>query len=464
MKRALALVAAILLLAGLPFAQSMGNMKKIATVLHGVRWSQCAFGPDGVLHVVFEDATNTGPPGLYVAFDGTNATTPFNVTGDESVRGERPGSGVGPRGQVAVAWGVDAGDNTYVRVYDPKTKTWGAVELCAAGYGWDEPQPAFDPNGSLHVFFSSSAGRAYCVSKINGVWETPYRFTSSGWAGGIGIGPDGKVWVVFRIKSGSYKNYYASRPMGGSWSQVTLLTSSGGSSSHPSCTVGPDNVPVMVWGDIDEALENGAEIRLIRPTTGQTREIVVPFAMQHYPRAAVDPSLHTHVVAQLGGGDFGSGAVYTNNASGSWAAGQNTPSNMNKVVGLSADAYGIVALCMSDQTSTGSDIYVYSTQPITPRYIYPPTSLAATVRSRGLRAAPSVTYNLTWTANSANNADYVAGYSIYVKEGSGDYQYLMSVDKSTLTASYTFSGGSAKRRFAICTTNPAGGESELAEF
>jgi hypothetical protein len=464
MKRALALVAAMFLLAGLPFAQTMGNLKKVASVTHGVRWSQCAFGPDGVLHIVFEDDTNTGHPVMYLNYDGTTASTPINVTGDEYVRGERPGIGVGPHGQVAVAWGVDAGDNVYVRVYDPKTKVWGAVELCAAGYGWDEPQPAFDQNGSLHVFFTNSGGRAYCVSKINGVWETPYRFTSSGWAGSIAIGPDGKAWVVFRIKSSMYKNYYASRAMGASWSEITLLTSSGGSSSHPSVTVGPDNVPVMVWGDIDPVAENGAEIRLIRPTTGAAREIAIPFGMQHYPRAAVDTSLHTHIAAQLGGGDFGSGAVYTHNASGSWAGTQTVVSNMNKVVGLSADAYGNVGMCMSDQTSSGSDIYVWTTQPIVPRFIYPPTNLAASVKSKNLRKSPQITYNLSWTANAANTDAYVAGYSVYVKEGSGAYRLLMSVAKSTLNASFTYTDASVKRYFGIVTTNPGGGESELVEF
>jgi hypothetical protein len=468
MKRALALIAAMLILAGLPFAQTMSNMTKVATVYHGVRWSQCAFGPDGVLHVIFEDDTDTGHPIMYVKYDGTTSTTPFNVTGDEYMRGERPGIGVGPRGQVAVAWGVDVGDYTYVRVYDPRTKAWGPVETVAAGYGWDEPQPAIDSNGTLHVFFSSdSGGRAYCASKINGVWEAPVRLSGGyGKQGGVAVGPNNTAYAVWREKgsNGVYKNYYSSRPAGGNWAEGKIATTSGGSSSHPSITVGPDSVPVLAWGDIDAVLENGAEIRIIRPTTGAAREIVIPFGMQHYPRAAVDPDLHTHVVAQLGGGDTGSGAADVHNTTGSWSAGQGLLSNMNKVVGLSADGYGNVALCMSDWTSTGSDIYVYSTAAITPRFIYPPTNPAAAIKSKGLRKSPEITYNLSWTANTANTDAYVGGYNIYVKEGSGEYRLLMSVSKTTLSASFTFTSLSAKRRFGICTANPTGGESEMVEF
>ncbi len=468
MKRAFALIAAVLLLAGLPFAQTMGNMKKVASVPHGVRWSQCAFGPDGVIHVVFEDDTNTGHPIMYVSYDGTTASTPFNVTGDEYMRGERPGLCVGPRGQVAVAWGVDVGDITYVRVYDPRTKSWGPVETVAAGYGWDEPQPAIDSNGTLHVFFSyDSGGRAYCCSKVNGVWEAPVKLSAGyGKQGGVAVGPNNTAWALWREKQGdgNYKNFYSSRPAGGNWAGAKLVTTSGGSSSHPSITVGPDNIAIGTWGDIDPEMENGAEIRLIRIGTGETRQVAILKYMQHYPRAAVDPSLHIHIASQIGGGDTGSGAFYTNNSTGSWPEPQTLVSSNNKVVGLSADAYGNVGMCMSDLTSTGSDIYVWTIQPIVPRYIYPPSSPTATVKSKNLRKSPEITYNLSWTANSANTDAYVGGYNIYVKEGSGEYKLLMSVSKTTLSASYTFTDLSVKRRFGICTANPAGGESELAEF
>lgn len=470
MKRFVALTAAMVILAGLPFAQTMSNNKKVATVTGGVRWSQCAFGPEGVLHVVFEEDTDRGHPVWYVSYDGTTASTPFNVSGDLDARAERPGIGVSSRGVIAVAWGIDIGDNVNIRIYDPRTKSWGAVENVAAGYGFEEPQPAVEADGTVHCFFSNDGqGRAYVSTRVNGVWGSPVRLSAGyGKQGGVAVGPNNKAWAVWREKgsNGVYKNYYSSRPHGGSWSSAELATSSGGSSSHPSIAVGPDNIAVATWGDIDAILENGAEIRIIRLGTGEPREIAIPFYMQHYPRAAVDPNLKIHIASQIGGGDFGSGAFYTHNVTGSWASPQQLTTSMDKVVGLSADPYGNIGLCLSDMLADGkgSDIYIWSTQPITPRYMYPPLNLAATISLKRVRTTPGATYNLAWNANSANNDAWISGYNIYVKEGNGEYQFLLSVNKSTLSATFTYSDLTKKRKFAIATTNPGGGESDLVEF
>ena len=231
MKRFVALTAAMLILAGLPFAQGMSNNKKVATVTGGVRWSQCAFGPDAVLHLCFEEDTDRGHPIWYVKYDGTTASTPFNVTGNLDQRGERPGIAVGTRGDIAVAWGVDAGDNTYIRIYDHRNKVWGPVETVAAGYGFDEPQPAVEADGTVHCFFSNEAqGRAYVANRVNGVWGSPVRLSAGyGKQGGVAVGPNNKAWAVWREKlsNGDYKNYYSSRPHGGTWATAELLTSSG---------------------------------------------------------------------------------------------------------------------------------------------------------------------------------------------------------------------------------------------
>ncbi|MCX6561129.1 MAG: hypothetical protein NTZ26_11540 [Candidatus Aminicenantes bacterium] len=470
MKRCIALAAAVILLAGFPFAQTLGNNKKIAHVTGGVRWSQCAFGPEGVLHVCFEEDSDRGHPIWYVNYDGTTASTPFNVTGSLDIRGERPGIAVSSHGVVAVAWGVDAGDSIFVRIYDPKTKAWGAIDSIAPGYGWGEPQLAIESDGTVHCFFSNDdQGRTYCSTRTNGVWGSAVRL-SSGYAkqGGVAVGPNNKAWALWREKGGGgvYKNYYASRPHGGTWSGADLVTSSGGSSSHPSITVGPDSVAIGVWGDIDINNETGAEIRLIKLVSGAVREIAIPFAMQHYPRAVVDPNLKIHVAAQIGGGDFGSGAVYANNVTGSWSSPQQCLTSMDKVVGLSSDPYGNVGICLSDMLTDGkgSDIYIWTTQAIIPRFIYPPQSVAAAISLKNVRRSPGITYNLTWTANPANTDAWITGYNVYMQENGGAYQLLLNVNKATLNATFTFSDLTKKRRFAITTVNPAGGESDLIEF
>jgi hypothetical protein len=468
MKRFVALTAAMLILAGLSFSQTMANQRKIAHVSGGVRWSQCAFGPDGILHVIFEEDSDRGHPIWYVRFDGTTASTPFNVTGSLDIRGERPGITVSSRGVIAVGWGVDVGDVIYVRLYEPRTKSWGEVETVAAGYGWDEPQLAVESDGTVHCFFFNDAGgRAYVATRTNGVWGAPIRLSAGyGKQGGVAVGPNNTVWALWREKNNIYKNYYSSRPHGGNWASGELLTSSGGSTSHPSITVGPDNIAIAAWGDIDMASPNGAEIRLMRIGTGEARQIAIQKFTQHFPKVAVDTNLKIHVASQRGGGDFGDGAFYYNNVSGSWAEPQTLTTSMDKVVGLSADPYGNVALCLSDMLAggAGADIYIWSTQPIIPRIIYPPTNLAAVISLKKVRTAPGITYNLSWSGNSANNDTWISGYNIYVKEGDGDYQLLLSVNKSTLAAAFTYSDMSQKRKFAIATTNPGGGESDLVEF
>lgn len=469
MKRYIAFIAFMTILAGLSFGQIMANMANVAHVTGGVRWSQCAFGPDGVLHVVFEEDTDRGHPIWYVKYDGTSASTPLMLTANIDVRAERPGIGVSSRGVIAVAWGIDIGDSIECRIYDPRTKAWGPVETVSSGFAWWEPQPAVEADGTVHIaYHNDSQGRHYCSTRTNGVWAEPYRLSMGfGKQGGVAVGPNNTVWAVWREKSTLYKNYYSYRPHGGQWAPAVLATSSGGSSAHPSITVGPDNIAVATWQDIDIANPTGSEIRLIRLGTGEPREVAILKHTQHYPRVAVTPDLVLHVASQIGGGDTGSGAFYVNNARNkTWSEPQTLTSSMDKVVGLSADPYGNVALCASDMLTEGkgSDIYVWSLQPITPRYIYAPVNLAASISLKKARTAPGITYNLTWSANSANNEAWINGYNIYVKEGNGEYQLLLGVNKTTFSATFNYSDLSKKRKFAIASVNPGGGESDLIDF
>jgi hypothetical protein len=468
MKKILIFAAAMVLLAGLPFAQTLSNGTKVATVAGGVRWSQCAFGPDGILHVCYEEDTNRGHPVWYVKYDGTTASTPFNVTDSMDRIGSRPTIAVSSKGYIVVTWGEVSGTSVYCRIYNPKTKVWDAIETVSVGYGSDEPYAAIEGDGTIHIYYySDGGGRSYVSSKINGAWENPVKVSSGyGKQGAVGVGPNGTAWVAWREKLGSnYKNYYSKRPKGGNWEAAVNVTTSGGSSSHPNLAVGSDNVAVLVWGDIDPLNETGCEVRLWRLGVDKTREIIVPFAMQHYPRVAVDVNNKIHVAVQAGGGDYGNGCFYTHNVTGSWVPAQSILSSMDKLPGISADPYGNVAVCMSTYTSGGgSEIYVWSLQKIQSRIIYPPLNLTAAVKIKSLRKVSEATYNLTWAANPANTEAWISGYNIYIKEGDGAYQLLLTVDKSTLSASLTFTDLSKKRRFAIATTNPGGGESDLVEF
>jgi len=470
MKRCFQVALALFVVSGLAFGQYLKESFKVAHVSGSVRWSQCAFGPDGILHVIWEEDTNRGHPVFYVKYDGTTVSTPFNVTDSMDRRAERPGIHVGSKGHVCVAWGEDAGNNVFMRAYDPKAKAWGPVETVALGYGWEEASPAVDSEGNIHVFFSDdSGGRAYCRSKINGVWENVYRLSGGyGKQGNAAVAPDGKVWALWREKqgNGNYKNFYSSRTKTTGWTSSVNITMGGGSSSHPHLTVGPNGVPIAVWGDIDAALENGSEIRLWKIGVSSTREIIIPFYMQHFPRVAVDASNNIHVACQIGGGDWGDGFRYTNNMTGAWSPHETQAATWPKLPGISADPFGNVAVCTSSivfSGSGGADIWVYSLQKIVPKQFYLPLNPSSSIGLTSLRKNPEITYNLSWAANPANNPQYLSGYNIYVNDGSG-YKLLASVSQTTTTASFKYSDLSKKRAFAITTVGIAGIETDMVYF
>jgi len=101
---------------------------------------------------------------------------------------------------------------------------------------------------------------------------------------------------------------------------------------------------------------------------GATREIAIPFYMQHYPRIAVDKDGVVHMVCQIGGGDYGDGLRYTNNRDGSWKEPQVIPAVWNKLAGLATNLLGNVAVCQSSISTTGSgaDIWAFTQNPIVP--------------------------------------------------------------------------------------------------
>ncbi|MCX6561113.1 MAG: hypothetical protein NTZ26_11460 [Candidatus Aminicenantes bacterium] len=467
MKKTAGFVLAIVLLVAASFGQSLGNGAQVAESDGKLRWSQCAFGPDGVLHVIYGDDTDTGDSIWYVNFNGSTSSTPLALT-PSGMRGTRPGIGVNRKGSVIAAWGTGADKGIYMRIYNPQTKTWGATEAVEIGYGFEEPAPVLDDIGNIYVFWSDANGYAYTRLKINGVWENHVRMTAGyGKQGGITVGTDGWIWTVWREKIGSnYKNFWSKRTKTTAWTGATILTSGGGSSSHPIITVGPNNVPVVVWGDIDQALENGCEVKLMRPGIDTTRELLIPFAMQHYPRVAVDANNKIHVALQLGGGDYGDGFRYTNNVTGSWSPVQTILGSLPKLPGISADPFGNVAVCQTSYvTATNkTKVHIYSLTALSLHYFYPPTSPASTIQTKGVRKVPEVSYSLSWAANPLNNDQYLQGYVIYVKEGTGAYQPLLTVNKATFTALFKYTDLSKKRRFAITTLAVGGGESDLVEF
>jgi len=401
MKKTIFGVGAVLLLATLQFGQTLGNAKMLDDLTGRVRWSQCAFDPSGVLWVVYEEDPNgPGHPVWVVSYDGTTVSEPFNVTDSMSIRGLRPGIGTGIKGLVAVVWGVDEPiSQVWLRVWDPGTKAWRAKEQVSQGDGYDEPTVAVDKDNNIHVaWFENSA--SYVNSFINGAWTGVLRL-GSGKDCTVAVGPNGKAWAVWREKGAGadYKKFYSTRTPTTDWTPKEPVGEGGNSSAHPMVTVGPDNVAIVAYGNLDEAEGTGAEMRIKKLIEGVDREVVWGKSGSHYPRLVVDKDLNYHMVCQIGGGDKGSGLRYANKVGGQWSAPQVIQSGMNKVVGLSTDPFGNVAACQSAWTPDGgSEIWCYSIKPIEPAPL--PVAAFAFTPATGYPPLP-----VTFTATKVSNVD-----------------------------------------------------------
>ncbi|MHB8053776.1 MAG: PKD domain-containing protein [Candidatus Aminicenantales bacterium] len=419
MKRILLCAGAILVLTTLPFGQTLGNNKRLYHTTDSVRWTQCAFTPDGVLWVVWVPGNTNSKSGgpIYVgSYDGTTVTAPFNVTESGSIKANRPNITVSPKGYVLVTWGVVADKATYLRILNPKTKTWDATETVAYNFGGDEPIAQMDAAGNIHVFFTNAAGGiVYARSKINGVWEDIVKLSQQrGKQGSLTIAPNGVVHAGWIEKdTGGYKNVYTQRTLTTSWNTRASLPGGLGVSNHFWITSGPNNDVVVAWEDNNTGLENGAEIRVMK-IGSSTAAIVIPFAMQHYPRVVIDSKNNIHVVCSLGGGDGGNGIRYTNKIGGTWRAIQTIPASYEKLPGLAANSLGNVAATQSSYTSSGTDIWAYSLEPIkkvampaadftfSPTTGYPPLTV-------GIRAVPAYGPNSSevsygWTFSDGGTA------------------------------------------------------------
>jgi hypothetical protein len=453
------------------FAQLLGNDVKVAHVSGQVRWSKCAFTADGVLHIVFDEKISSNRRAVqYVSFDGTNFSAPLDLAGGNAAETERPAIAAGPKGMLVATWGDAEGEATYMRVFDPRTKSWLPVEAVQLEKGYSEPEAAVDQAGNIYVFFSDEfRGMVFTRCKIGGVWQ-PLRLMSEGYSkdGGIACGPDGTIWAVWRQKeNGRYNSYWSKRTASTAWSTRQIITEENGSSSHPHIAVGPNNIAVAAWGDIDAVLENGTEMRVWRLGVDAHSELVVPFGMWHFPRIAIDKDNKIHMVYQIGGGDFGDGLRYTNNISGSWQPLQTIPAYMPKIQGISTEPTGNVAVCQSswvDHGIGGSDIWVYSLRKIEPHIYYPPLNPSSTIILKSARRNREITYNLSWAANPQNSEAALEGYQIYVDEGSGVYSTLVKVAKTALTAAVKFTDLTKRRLFAVTAVGLGGIESDMVYF
>jgi hypothetical protein len=475
MRRVLLIMALGLSLAGNIFAELMTNEVKIAQVEGKVRWSQIALGPEGIAHVVFTTSwDNIGGRLWYVSYDGEKASDPFLLL-DTSDYSMQPYIATNSNGMIAVAWAQPMNYTVRMRIYDPQVGAWLPSEQVT---DWEihEPSVVLDNYGNVHVSFYGG-DRSFCRSKINGAWEKEVQISKEGPNGRmpkLAITKNGQVWCSWvQLDSSNpifwrYIVHTKKRTATTPWGIQTWVNEDGYSQELPHIAARHDNRAVVTWDDADP----GEAVRIVvctidedvRPNPPWPFEYVTGAGTQHFPRIVLDANEKVHLAVQQGAGDEGDGILYVTNKFGGWQS-QMMWGAWTKCGGIAADDFGNVAVCWAHFLGElGSDVYINSLEPIVPKYFYAPVNLGLSVVLTNMKTSPKITYNLSWSANPDNNDQYLSGYNIYMKENTGSYQLLQSLNKTTFSWAAEFDDISKKRQFGISTVNIGGGESAIESF
>lgn len=442
MKKILLIFISIILINGFILSQTMSEPINVSNTQGASKWGQVAFGPDGIVHIVWEEDYHDKPGSdiFYVSYDGEKFSEPYNLTNSPSVECERPSICTSPKGQIIVVWTQGDGEKIGLREYDPQQKKWLPIEYISKNLGGEEAAVAADNDGNIYVIWFSE-GRTYSRAKINGKWEDVFRMSTVRrstmvW---IAAGKDGKIWAIWREKqaNGEYKIYYRRRTKNTEWTKSKEMNFQGASQARPHMDVGPDNIPVVVYCDVDVGHQREIWICTIDEKENP-RELVVGLALQHYPRIAIDNEGNKHIVWQIGPGDYGRGIKYINNIGGSWNEPQLMPysGGSPRVPGIAADDFGNVAIVWeSSIPGKDKEIWFSSLYPVTPKKYLPPVNLNVSISINNLKTSIEITYNLSWEPNPENNEEYIKGYRIYKKENDGKFNLLVEVSKTTQACS-----------------------------
>ena len=471
MKKYILALLGVVFVCSVYFAQEMSESVMISdTPPDSSKWAQAAFGPDGKVHIIWaEDFSNSrGDDIFYVAYDGLNVGNPANLTNSRLVGAERPYICTSRQGGIFIVY--DQEGQCHLIEYDPEEERWlDPFRVSPQGYGGGEPACAADPDGNIYVIWFAEVGsRAYSRARINGEWEDVIRLSSQRRSTQVGMaaGNDGQVWAIWREKQPNreYKIFYRKRTKNSQWSPIKPMNLSGASQAHPHLAVGPDNIPVVTYADVDVGEKKELWICTIDENTNP-REMIVPVGNHHYSRIAIDNQGNKHVAWQIGPGDHGRGVRYMNNVGGNWNPSEVLPNSGGspKLPGISADAGGNVAVVWSSAIpGRDKEVWLSSLYPIV--VLYPPSNLGLNISISNLKETPEIGYDLSWEPNPDNDQEYVKGYNIYKKEGDGEFEFLLSVNESTLTASFTFTGAETRRQFGIKTVSTYDTEGPLAIF
>ncbi len=437
-------------------------------------WPDVCFGPDGVVHVVWaENYTSSTSDILYSNYDGTTWAAPIAVTPDRNGVRTFPFIACNNKGTMAVVWESNRGE-TWLREYDGTAKVWKtAMMLDPAVYGFlDKPKVVLDEEDNIYTFyFTRGTGLAHSKCRINGVWEPRFLLNEPGLRikeGGIAIAPDGKIWVVYSVKhsGGDYKIYYRSRTKSTQWSASNRGILGGNSQEQPYVAIGPDNIPRVCYiGNAGTEGANAVNYLVIDGDKNPTQNALTA-SIYHLPRIAVDNENYSHIAVEWGQGDHGLAIRMANNVGGHWNPYVTMPMSGGgpKLPGISAEAYGNIAVVWDSMLDGSFEAWFASRYPVVVKHFYAPVNLSATITIDNMKSAPTIKYVLNWEKNPANNDQFIKGYKIYKKTGSGEFQLFLEPAKTVFSVELGNLSASEKYQFAISTVSLTGLEGDKVTF
>jgi hypothetical protein len=438
------------------------------------RWGQVAFGPDGKLHIVWEERLNYPYSDIfYMSYDGLNWDGPVNLSNaSENRRCWRPYVCTNNNGWVFVVWGqgkTDLTDITQLREWNPITKQWlDVVKVSAADVGGGAPRVAADDDQNVYIIWQHQGkGKTYSRCRINGEWEDIRRMNSRRSEHvAITAGDDGRIWAMWLEKQPSkrYKVYYSKRTKNTDWATKKIIDK-GSSHEFPHLDVSPDNVLIATWRNVGELEPKGEIWVSVIDENRNPHDIAVGNALHHFPRVAVDSDGDPHLVWQIGPGGSGTGIKYKNKKRGNWsnAVVMENSGGGPEAPGISADRGGNVAIVWSASVSgRNKEIWLSTLYPVL--VLHAPSNLNMTISIDNLKETPEMFYDLSWEPNPENDLSMVKGYNLYKRENNGPWEFLLSVTKETHSASFTFSGSEHRITLGIKTVSVYNTEGTIGIF
>jgi hypothetical protein len=480
MKRVSILLVMLMALSILAFGQFDKSLKITQTAKTPSMWPQVAFGPDGILHIVWvENWTSVKTDVMYTTFDGVTVAEPIKLTGPGTHTCFFPFIAMNGQGQIAVIWAQSS--EHWMASYDPGTKTWSEPELVAGDFSGNgflsRPKIALDEDGNIYTFFFGNY-KCWSRSKINGVWEGIFQLNGVGVPakeGGICAAPDGWIYVIYDVKlsGGDYKVAWRKRTKDTKWTNGGLAFHLGNSQEQPYVGVGLNSIPYVTYlGNDGKEGSNVINLGKMTVEPFPAEAIAGPSAF-HYPRVVTDNEGHVFVATQYGQGDHSLGIQCFYNVTGTWQGTGILPQSQGwpKLPGIASDAYGNVAISYDSITDGLKQVYITTRYPVEVKHFYPPVDTTATVSYSGIMSGDArVTFTLSWAKNPENNDNYIRGYKIYQKVGDGDWELaLPEVGKDTLSVELTYEAGgesplTQKTQFAVATVSVAGFEGDRVTF